>query len=177
MRIRCQRGSSTGPKSGPFPVPAIRRAEAHPTKRKTASDLSPDFWDQSDAARPGLGWGMASGYMVYNSCRIIPGQVRVLFFPARNARQLPLPKPPGKNLIEAVHKKPLCSNQQRKRTSKTNYKHRLPQARCLRPTHSSSPGLLQQRAGLKVYFRQFSPKNSNRVTTHGTPEDVVYSVT
>jgi hypothetical protein len=68
-------------------------------------------------------------------------------------------------LIEAVHKKPLCSNQQRKRTSKTSYKHRLPQARCLRPTHSFSPGLLQQRAGLKVNIRQFSPQSSNRVAT------------
>jgi len=109
--------------------------------------------------------GRRRAIWIYRLGRTIPGQVRVLFFLARNARQLPLPKPPGKNLIEAVHKKPLCSNQQGKRTSKTNYKHRLPQARCLRPTHSFSPGLLQQRAGLKVNIRQFSPRGSNRVTT------------
>jgi hypothetical protein len=87
-------------------------------KRKTAPDLSPDLRDQSDAARPWLGWGYGVGLSGnYNLCRTIPGQVRVLFFLARNARQLPLPEPPVRT-FETV-KKPLCSNQQKKRTGKT----------------------------------------------------------
>ena len=42
-------------------------------KRKTAPDLSQDLRDQSDAARPWLGWGTASGCLDYNFCRTIPG--------------------------------------------------------------------------------------------------------
>jgi hypothetical protein len=109
--------------------------------------------------------------------RTIPGQGPRPIFPRQKRQTTTATETPGENLIEAVHKKPLCSNQQGKRTSKTCYKHRLPQARCLRPTHSFSPGLLQQRAGLKVYFRQFSPMSSNRVTTGWRRGSVVYSVT
>src|ERR1035441_4085128 len=41
-----------------------------------------------------LGWDPASGYLEKNKSLSIPGQVRVLFFLTRNARQLPQPMRP-----------------------------------------------------------------------------------
>jgi len=38
-----------------------------------------------------VGWDPASGYLVFQLNRLIPVQVRVLFFRPGNARQLPLP--------------------------------------------------------------------------------------
>jgi hypothetical protein len=53
-------------------------------------------------------------------CRTIPGQVRVLFFLARNARQLPLPKPPERTFFKAVTKNPSAATNKGKERAKPN---------------------------------------------------------
>ena len=59
----------------------------------------------TDAARPGWAGNPASGYLEQNKILSIPGQVRVLFFLTRNARQLPLPVTPGEIVQKAFYKK------------------------------------------------------------------------
>jgi hypothetical protein len=115
--------------------------------------------------RLALGWagGMASGYldsplMSHDSW---PGPRPI--FPRQKRQTTTDTETPGENYLMPLQK-PLCSNQQEKRTSKTGCKHRLPQARCFRSAYSF-PGLLQQRAGLKDRFRQFGTIDSNPRTT------------
>jgi hypothetical protein len=47
----------------------------------------------------------ASGYLEQNKILSIPGQVRVLIFLTRNARQLPLPMNPRRDFKKPYYKK------------------------------------------------------------------------
>src|SRR5450432_1627549 len=105
-------------------------------------------------AQVGLGFGVGlPGKFLDN--RSSPGQVRVLFFLTRNARQLPLPESPVRSLKPFDTKNPSAATNKGRTMSKNCYKHRLPQARCLFGPLVSAR-LLQQRAGLR-YFANSQP--------------------